>query len=90
MKALCEKHGVEINFWYSPSKIPQPRFVIEGIAFDADTLYNEDGWEFPTQSKGVKRRPSPSRRPTRIAREDLKVVKEDIEYSPRKPQRLHW
>ncbi|KPV63499.1 MAG: hypothetical protein AOA65_1247 [Candidatus Bathyarchaeota archaeon BA1] len=41
VEALCKKHKVEINFWYSPSKIPQPKFIIDGIGFDADELYDE-------------------------------------------------
>jgi len=45
MEALCEKHKVEINFWYSPSKIPQPKFIIDGVEFDADKFYDEKEFE---------------------------------------------
>ncbi len=41
LEALSKKHGVEINFWYNPSKIPQPTFMIEGVTLNADTLYDE-------------------------------------------------
>jgi len=41
VEALCKKHEVKINCWYSPSTIPQPKFIIEGIVFDADELYDE-------------------------------------------------
>jgi len=42
VEAVCEKHGAEINYWYSPSSIPQPKFVINGFGFDADQLFNEE------------------------------------------------
>jgi len=42
VEAVCEKHGVKINYWYSPSSIPQPKFVINGFGFDADQLFNEE------------------------------------------------
>jgi len=45
VEALCEKHGGKINFWYSPSKIPQPRFIIDSVGFDADELYDEKEFE---------------------------------------------
>jgi len=45
VEALCEKHGVKINFWYSPSKIPEPKFIINGVGFDADELYDEKEFE---------------------------------------------
>jgi len=38
LTALCRKYDVQINCWYSPSTIPQPKFVIDGVAFDADDL----------------------------------------------------
>jgi len=41
VETVCEKHGAEINYWYSPSSIPQPKFVINGVGFDADQLVNE-------------------------------------------------
>jgi len=41
VEALCKKHEVKINCWYSPSTIPQPKFIIDGISFDADELYDE-------------------------------------------------
>jgi len=45
VEALCEKHKVKINFWYSPSKIPQPKFIIDGGGFDADEFYDEKEFE---------------------------------------------
>lgn len=42
VETVCEKHGAEINYWYSPSSIPQPKFVINGVGFDADQLFNEE------------------------------------------------
>jgi len=41
VEALCEKHKVEINFWHSPSNILQPKFIVDGVGFDADELYDE-------------------------------------------------
>ncbi len=38
---LCREQGVEVNFWYSPSTIPQPKFVFGRAAISADTLYDE-------------------------------------------------
>jgi len=42
VKALCRKSNVKINCWYSPSDIPQPKFIIDGVGFDADEIYSED------------------------------------------------
>ena len=42
VEALCKRYEVEINCWYSPSTIPQPKFIIDGVGFDADELYNEN------------------------------------------------
>jgi hypothetical protein len=42
VEALCQRTGVEINFWYSPSYIPQPKFIFDRVGLDADTLYHED------------------------------------------------
>lgn len=42
LEALCKEHGVEINSWYSPSKISQPNFMFEGVTVSADTLYDEE------------------------------------------------
>ena len=41
VESVCERHGAEINYWYSPSGIPQPKFIIDGVSFDADQLLNE-------------------------------------------------
>jgi hypothetical protein len=41
MESLCQKYGVKIAFWYSPSKIHQPSFMFGKVAVDADTLYDE-------------------------------------------------
>jgi len=41
VEALCKKHEVKINCWYSPSTIPQPKFIIDGVTLDADDLYNQ-------------------------------------------------
>lgn len=38
---LCKKYGAEINYWYTPSEIPQPKFIMDGVGFDADQLVNE-------------------------------------------------
>jgi len=45
VEALCEKHKVEINFWHSPSSILQPKFIVDGVGFDADELYDEKEFE---------------------------------------------
>ena len=42
LEGLCQEYGVKINCWYSPSKIPQPKFLFGKVALDADTLYNEE------------------------------------------------
>jgi len=41
VEALCREQGVEVNFWYSPSTIPQPKFVFDRATISADTLYDE-------------------------------------------------
>ena len=41
VEALCKRYGVEVNCWYSPSMIPQPKFIIDGVVLDADDIYNE-------------------------------------------------
>ena len=41
VEALSKKHGVKINCWYSPSAIPQPKFVVDKVAFDADEIYSK-------------------------------------------------
>ena len=41
-EALCREYNVEINCWYSPSRIPQPKFLFGKVVIDADTLYDED------------------------------------------------
>ena len=41
VETLCKKYGVEINYWYTPSEIPQPKFIMDGVGFDADQLVNE-------------------------------------------------
>ena len=38
---LCKKYEAEINYWYTPSEIPQPKFIMDGVGFDADQLVNE-------------------------------------------------
>jgi hypothetical protein len=40
---LCKKQEVKISCWYSPSTIPQPKFIIDGVTLDADDLYNQKG-----------------------------------------------
>jgi len=49
---LCEKHDVEIDFWYSPSAIQQPRFIVDGFVLDADQLYDEE--EFNLLATSIK------------------------------------
>jgi hypothetical protein len=39
---LSEEYGIEINYWYSPSRIPQPKFVFGNVGISADTLYIEE------------------------------------------------
>ena len=60
LEALCQQHGVEINFWYSPSNIPQPKFVFGRVAITADTLYDEEEFSLLFSPKSVweKRRKS--------------------------------
>jgi len=41
VEALCKKHEVKISCWYSPSTIPQPKFIIDGVTLDADDFYNQ-------------------------------------------------
>jgi len=41
IEALCKKHGATVNYWYSPSTIFQPKFIIEDAEFTADELCNE-------------------------------------------------
>jgi hypothetical protein len=39
---LSEEYEVEINYWYSPSRIPQPKFIFGNVGISADTLYREE------------------------------------------------
>ena len=63
VETLCQQHNISINFWYSPSNIPQPKFRIGKAMLDADTLYNEDEFsllfspEIPWSKKVIKRSP---------------------------------
>jgi hypothetical protein len=41
VEALCKKHEVQISCWYSPSAIPQPKFIVDGVTLDADDLYEQ-------------------------------------------------
>jgi hypothetical protein len=41
IEALCKKHGATVNYWYSPSSIFQPKFIIDDVEFTADELCNE-------------------------------------------------
>ena len=60
VEALCKKHEVEVNCWYSPSTIPQPKFVIDGIGLDADELFEEE-FIFPFEANKAKRDKKPER-----------------------------
>ena len=40
IETLCKKYGMTVNCWYSPSTIPQPKFMLNSVAFDADELYS--------------------------------------------------
>jgi len=40
VETLCKKYGMTVNCWYSPSTIPQPKFMFNGVGFDDDELYN--------------------------------------------------
>ena len=42
IEKLCEEYGTEVNFWYSPSRIPQPKFFFGNVGVSADTLYSEE------------------------------------------------
>ena len=53
LEALCHEYKVEINLWYSPSNIPQPKFQFGRVVLDADTLYNEDDFNLLFSPKGV-------------------------------------
>ncbi len=41
LEELCKKYDVKIDFWYSPSNIPQPKLVFNGVGINADDFYNE-------------------------------------------------
>lgn len=41
VEAFSKKHKVKINYWYSPSTISQPKFIIDDVGFTADELCNE-------------------------------------------------
>lgn len=42
IETLCKKHGATVNYWYSPSTIFQPKFIIDDVGFTADELCNEE------------------------------------------------
>ena len=50
VEALCKKHDVQLQFWYSPSMIPQPKFIIDGVGFDADEIL-EKGFVLPPEKE---------------------------------------
>src|SRR4030067_1545896 len=41
IEVLCRKYEIRVDYLYSPSAIPQPKFVIENVGFTADELYME-------------------------------------------------
>ena len=45
LEALCKEYGVKISFWYTPTRVPQPRFVIDGLQIDADELLDDSCFE---------------------------------------------
>ncbi len=53
VEALCKKHGVQLQFWYSPSMIPQPKFIIDSVGFDADEILEKD-FALPPEKENVK------------------------------------
>lgn len=53
IEELCEEYGVEINFWYNPSKIPQPKFFFGKLGISADTLYNEENFNLLCSPKNT-------------------------------------
>lgn len=55
IEALSKKHGVEVYESPKPSHIPQPKFVVDGIEVDMDTLYNEEEFELLLSSRLLKR-----------------------------------
>jgi hypothetical protein len=42
LETLCQQYDAKINLWYSPSKIPQPKFKCGRVTIDADTLYDDE------------------------------------------------
>ena len=42
LERLCKEFNVENNCWYTPSKVPQPKFVFDRVGLSADTLYDEE------------------------------------------------
>ncbi len=53
VEALCKKHDVQLQFWYSPSMIPQPKFIVDGAGFDADEILEKD-FALPPEKETVK------------------------------------
>ena len=53
LEVLCKDYKVEINCWYNPSTIPQPKFMFGKVVIDADTLYDEDEFNLLFSPKGV-------------------------------------
>ena len=71
LESLCQQHEVKINYWYSPSKIPQPEFVIGKKAVDADTLYNEKALFLQLQNNYKTRNTSHARMRKRLQRSKI-------------------
>jgi len=79
LEELCKKHEVEISFWYKPSAIPQPRFVVNDVEIDADKLYDEEEFSYLTMF-------SLTRRKTKVA--DSQNKDNDFPYQKRKAHKI--
>ena len=60
LESVCERHGAEINYWYTPSDVPQPKFILDRVSFDADQLLAET--KLVTEPKKRKDRKASRRR----------------------------
>jgi len=55
LEELCERSGVKIAFWYSPSNVAQPQFTINKVVVNADELLDEDEFSFLKEFLGSRR-----------------------------------
>ena len=54
VEVLCKEYGARISFWYTPTRVPQPRFVIDGLHIDADELLDDASFEAYFGTKRLK------------------------------------